>query len=155
LAEVRLHEAPWHVLTTWTATKTDVSDTGLCKMGSLLQSLKTCHQQWRLPLGHRCTTCYKCGGGCCQLVSTAAQASTPVQKKRLQRPCVSTVAQRRTSMSQGPLHVSNVVGTPVFFRSPSRYSVAPPKRTSVRGLRSRRPSGNDCANQYMIVQINI
>lgn len=87
-----------------------------------------------------CTTCYKCGGGCCQLVSAAAQASTPVQKKRLQRPCVSTVAQGRTSLSQVPMHVSNVVENPGFFRSSSRYSVAPPKRRSLRGLRLRRPS---------------
>lgn len=59
-------------------------------------------------------------------VSTVTQASTPGQNPR---PCVSTVSQERTSMSQGPLHVSNVVGTPVLFRAPSSSSVAPPKRT--------------------------
>ena len=61
-----------------------------------------------------------------QRVSTAAQASTPRCTGQNQRPCVSTVAQERTSTSQGPLHVSNVVGTPVLFRAALRYPVAPP-----------------------------
>ena len=54
-------------------------------------------------------------------MSTAEKASTLLQNER---PCVSTAAQGRTSMSLGALHVSNVVGTPALFRVPSSSSVS-------------------------------
>jgi hypothetical protein len=74
LAEVRLHEAPWHVLTTWTATTMDVSDTGSLQDGqpppeppnlpstvAVAPRTPVYHllQMWRRML----PTCVDCGAG--------------------------------------------------------------------------------------------
>jgi hypothetical protein len=54
-----------------------------------------------------------------------AASTSPLQDPQ----SASTAQQERTSMSRGPLHVSNVVRIPVLFLVPLSSAVAPQKRT--------------------------